>query len=191
MATGTLLTLTLLRHKDPRYTLPMLPALAVVATSWLEYLSARARAWFATVFVTYSAVAFVAISFGTSLLPKSVTLHLPSTSFNPSRVTIFGQHGYLIGPPTHEDWHQADAFKAIARFPRSQRTFAYRGPDTIWFNKHGLNYFALRYDADWVSAGRARFLVDRGPARATPAGYARLESWSLPDGGTLALFERG
>ena len=47
MVVGTYVTFTLLRHKDPRYTLPMLPALAVVATSWLEYVAARARAWIA------------------------------------------------------------------------------------------------------------------------------------------------
>src|SRR5205823_8293537 len=117
----------MLRHKDPRYTLPMLPALAVLATSWLEYLSARARAWGAGIFVAYGALAFLTISFGTSLLPTSVGLDVPSTRFNPSRLTVFAQTGYLTGAPSHEHWHQEEPFLTMSRFPRSQRTFAYHG----------------------------------------------------------------
>ena len=190
MVVGTYVTFTLLRHKDPRYTLPMLPALAVVATSWLEYVSARVRAWSAAVFVTYGAFAFLAISFGTSILPKSVTFDVPSTSFTPTAVTVFGQIGFINGPPTDENWHQVDAFRTIAALPRSQRTFAYEGTDSMWFNLHGLNYYALRYDARWVKVAHARFLIDRGAAHATPRGYVRLERWRLPDGGMLALYER-
>jgi 4-amino-4-deoxy-L-arabinose transferase-like glycosyltransferase len=190
MVVGTYLTFSALRHKDPRYTMPMLPALAVVATSWLELVSARLRAWSAALLVAYGAVAFVAVSFGTSLLPRSVVVDVPSTSFGPSAVTVFGQHGYLIGPPTSEEWHQADPFEAMAAFPRAQRRFAYRGPDTIWFNLHGIGYYALRYDARWVDVTHARFLLDRGRLRPPPTGFVRLERWLLPDGGTLALYER-
>jgi 4-amino-4-deoxy-L-arabinose transferase-like glycosyltransferase len=190
MVVGTYATFTLLRHKDPRYTLPMLPALAIVATSWLEYLSQRARVWGATVLVAYGAIAFLAISFGTSLLPKSITFDAPSTSFGPPVVTLFGQHGYIIGPPTHENWHQDDPFRTIASFPQAERSFAYEGPDTVWFNKHGLSYYAQMYRVKWVEIGRGRFLLDRGEGHATPRGYARLERWRLPDGGTLALYSR-
>jgi len=190
MLVGTYLTFTLLRHKDPRYTLPMLPAAAIVATSWLEYLSGRARASAAAVFVSYGAVAFVAISFGTSLLPKTIGFDVPSTSFGPGQVTVFRQSGYLIGPPTKEDWHQADAFRTIARFPRSQRSFDFEGPESIWFNDFGLDYFSRRFDADWVHGRQAHFLILRGSARTTPPGYARLERWRLPDAGTLALYAR-
>ncbi len=189
-AVGTYVMFTLLRHKDPRYSLPMLPALAVIATSWLEYVAARARVWAATAFVAYGAIAFLAISFGTSLLPRSVVLDLPSTSFTPAAVTVFGQYGYIIGPPTDENWHQADPFRTMATLPRSQRSWAYKGPDTIWFNGHGLNYYSLRYDARKAYLARARFLIRRSAAPVTPPGYTRLERWRLPDGGTLALYER-
>jgi hypothetical protein len=46
------------------------------------------------------------------------------------------------------------------------------------------------YHARWVKTGRARFLIDRGAPPATPPGYARLERWPLPDGGTLAVYVR-
>jgi hypothetical protein len=190
MIVGTYVAFALLRNKDPRYMIPLLPPIAIVATSWLESVSTKARAWAGGVLVTYGAVTFLAISFGTSLLPNSVLLDVPSTSFTPNQVTVFGQYGYIIGPPTRENWHQVDAFETMAAHPPSQRTFAYEGPDSIWFNLHGLNYYALRYDAKWAKVAQARFLIHRGAARATPPGYARLDLWRLPDGGMLALYER-
>jgi hypothetical protein len=192
MAVGTYVIFTLLRHKDPRYTLPMFPALAVLATSWLEYVTAKARAALATVFVAYSAAAFLVISFGTSLLPSSIAVDVPSTSFIPNHVNVFAQHGYIIGAPTDENWHQADAFRIMARLPHSERVFAYRGPYTLWFTDHGLNYYSLRYDVTWVhrKGARTRFLLERSREQAKPLGYVRLHRWPLPDGGTLALFEQ-
>jgi 4-amino-4-deoxy-L-arabinose transferase-like glycosyltransferase len=190
MAAGTYLTFTLLRHKDPRYTLPMVPALAIVATSWLEHVAARVRFWAAAALVAYGGFAFVAISFGTSLIPRTVAIHAPSTSFGPRELTVFSQYGYIDGPPTHENWHQADIFKVIARFPRSQRTFTYEGPDPIWFNYYGLDYYSLRYDAKWLRDGRASFLIELGSPRVVHRGYARLERWRLPDARMLALYKR-
>ena len=191
---GTYVAFALLRHKDPRFTLPMLPALAVIATSWLEYVSTRTRNVLATVLVAYGAVTFLAISFGTSLLPRNSRVDLAvSASFIPEKATIFSQTGSLTGPPTRENWHQVDAFRTMARVPPDQRRFAYEGRETTWFNSSGLEYYALRYDADLVSASHARFLIDRGLQPASPAasGYRRLHRWRLPSGETLALYERG
>jgi hypothetical protein len=191
MAVGTYLTFTLLRHKDPRYTLPMLPALAIIATSWLEYAAARTRAWIEGAFVAYSAVAFLAISFGTSFLPTSLRLdvHAPRLGLE-NGVTAFAQQGYIVGPPTHEDWHQGDAFTTIGRVPQPQRTFAYDGPDTVWFNLHGLSYYTQRYRVRWVEPSHARFFLVRNGSPTTPRGFVRLQRWELPDGGRLALYER-
>jgi hypothetical protein len=188
MVVGTYVAFSLLRHKDVRYTLPMLPALAVIATSWLEYLPARARALTAAAFVAYGTAAFMAISFGTSLLPKQTTIALPSGTFSPGSISVFAQHGYLNGPPTSDDWHQADAFRAMTAFPPSQRRAIYAGPDTMWFNRIGNHYYALRYGAELVPLRRARFLIARD--RKPPAGFSPVSRWRLPDGGSLVLYER-
>jgi 4-amino-4-deoxy-L-arabinose transferase-like glycosyltransferase len=189
MAVGTYIAFSLLRHKDVRYALPMLPALAVIATSWIEYLPARARALTAASFVAYSAAGFVTISFGTSLLPKQTTIGLPSGAFSPGSISVFAQHGYLNGPPTSDDWHQADAFRALMAFSPSQRRVIYAGPDTIWFNRIGNHYYALRYEAELVAFWRARFLIARD--RKAPAGFTPIRRWRLPDGGMLVLYDRG
>lgn len=181
---------TLLGHKDARYTLPLLPPGAVLATSWIESLPAKARNWTAGVFALYGAIAFAAISFGTSLVPKDLELSLPSTSFGPSSLVVFAQRGYLIGPPTHEKWHQEDVFRTMAAAPRAERSFSYVGPTTIWFNEHGLSYYALRYDAAWVSRARAHFLIRRGRSVEAESGFRAVMRWRLPDGEQLALYAR-
>jgi 4-amino-4-deoxy-L-arabinose transferase-like glycosyltransferase len=188
---GGFAAFTVISHKDARYTLPLLPAIAVVATSWLEYLSARARAWAAGVLVAYGATAFFAISFGTSLLPRNAVVDVPAShGVGPTSLVVFAQHGYIIGPPTHEDWHQAESVRALTVVPADHRTFRYEGPDTIWFNEFGLNYYALRYDAQLVTNGPAHFLVYRGPLPSTPPGFVERRRWPLPDGGTLAVYEQ-
>jgi 4-amino-4-deoxy-L-arabinose transferase-like glycosyltransferase len=188
MAVGTYVAFSMLRHKDARYTLPLLPPLAVIATSWLEYVSTRTRALVAGVFVAYSAAAFLAISFGTSLLPKQTTIALPTGRLSPGSLYVFAQHGYINGPPTADEWHQEDVFRAIAAFPAPQRRVAYEGPDTTWFNRLGNRYYALRYNAELVSRGRARFVIAR--SRKPPIGFVRIRRWELPDGERLALYDR-
>lgn len=196
---GTYIAFTLLGNKDARYTLPMLPAVAVVATSWLEYVSARARVALSCIIVVYGAAAFLAISFGTSLLPKDLSLRLgpgpllgniPSLQLGSKATTLFSQVPYIIGPPSSENWHQEDAFRAMERVAPAQRSFAYRGSDSIWFNLFGIRYYALRFDAEWVGIRRAHFLLVRGAAAPDSVRLTRLERWRLPDGGILTLYAK-
>jgi 4-amino-4-deoxy-L-arabinose transferase-like glycosyltransferase len=188
MAAGTYFAFTVLRHKDARYTLPMLPALAIIATSWLEYLSGRVRAVVAGAFVAYSAAAFLLISFGSSLLPKQTTIGLPSGSLSPGSIYVFAQSGYINGPPTDENWHQAEAFRAITAFPAKQRRAIYEGPDTMWFNRLGNHYFALRDNVQLVPLEQARFVLAR--SRSAPVGFSPIRRWVLPDSEPLVLYER-
>ncbi len=196
---GTYAGSTLLRQKDPRITDPLLPAVAVLATSWLACISFRARAVLATAIVAYGAAAFFAISFGTNLLPKTVTVRLGASVFagnipalDGGRITLFAQHGYIIGPPTSENWHQQELFETIDTAAPAKRTFVYRGAESIWFNNWGIRYYALRYGARQVSRlDRASFLIVRGSrSAAIPASFVRISRYSLPDGEPLALYRR-
>jgi hypothetical protein len=186
---GTYGIATLLRNKDVRYTLPMLPAVAVVATSWLEYLATRPRRILSGVIVAYSAVVFAAVSFGISFLPKDARV-AGSTGTDPG-LTIFAQNGYIIGPATHEQWGQNQAFAQIAR-SGGEPTFFFTGPDSIWFNTWGTRYFALLYNLTWVgSPDQAGYLLYRDvPNPPVPSGFGRVGSWTLPDGEPLYLYKR-
>ncbi len=195
---GTYLAFTFVKDKDPRFTLPMLPAVAVVATAWLESLPAKLRRTLTGVVLLYGTAAFLAISFAVPVLPNDLEFRLgsgPALAGIPSigldgKVTLFRRVAYLIGPPTSENWHQEDVFRTMEGVAPGERRFAYIGPFTIWFNQFGLRYYRLRYDASWVSRARARFLIVRGHHDLADLGLrlTPLHRWRLPDGEPLILF---
>jgi hypothetical protein len=179
---------TLVRNKDVRYTLPMLPAVAVIATSWFEYLRPRARRVLSGGLLAYGTVVFLAVSFGTSLLPSDASIGESGTS---PGLTVFAQHGYIIGPPTSEHWYQREVFADIAH-GGAPPTFYFSGSDSIWFNTWGTRYYMLLYGLSWVATpGQANFLVYRSTTPPQiPDGFGSLGTWRLPDGGTLYLYKR-
>jgi 4-amino-4-deoxy-L-arabinose transferase-like glycosyltransferase len=185
---GTYTILTLVRNKDVRYTLPMLPAVAVIATSWFEYLRPRARRILSAGLAAYGAVVFLAISFGTSLLPTNAAIGTGGVS---PGFTVFAQQGYIIGPPSNEHWYQQQVFQQIAHSGGAP-TFFFSGADSIWFNTWGTRYYMLLYNLSWVATpAQANYLVYRDvPNPEVPSGFGRVGTWTLPDGEPLYLYKR-
>jgi hypothetical protein len=211
---GSYIYLSLLVVKDFRYTMPMVPAIAVLATHWLEYLRPKVARWLTGGLVAYSVLAFLVISFGTSLLPNTIRIPLEAHSYTsdlvaralpePLRVTgvvIFDQHSYFVGAPSHDQWHQEDAFKEMAA--RGNGAFAYSGPptasgcvelpvcDQIWFQTWGLRYYGLRYHRAYSVPEAARFLITRGTqAPGATRGFLLVKEWPLRYTSPLRLYER-
>lgn len=204
MIAGTYVAFTLLRNKDFRHTLPMLPAVAVVATSWLENLKPTFRRWLGGGLVAYCLLAFFVISFGTSLLPGRIAIplkarsatsnlfeFLPPESVTVKGIVVFAQHGFVIGQPSGQRWHQDAIFREIA--DRGGKSFAYYGEplETIWFNTWGVRYYGLRYHALWVAPESAQFLIVRGPVVAgSTKGFVQIKEYQLPYDGPVRLYER-
>jgi dolichyl-phosphate-mannose-protein mannosyltransferase len=203
---GTYVGGTLLLNKDARYTLPMLPAVAVVAVHWLDYLGGRLRNALTGGFLAYGAATFAAISFGISGLPDELFVDLdpggpvsaiPETNeqgatLPRSGVRIWAQDGFLNGPPSGENWHQEDLFEEAARSPK--RALFYQGPLTIWFNGFAMQYYGLKHNVTWVATPEEADVAGirtAGDQRVTaPGGFNALRFFSLPDGSTLRLFRR-
>ena len=202
---GVYLCFTALRNKDARYTLPLLPAVAVLAVGWLELVPARLRRSLTAVVVAYGAVVFAATSFGTGLLPRTVAIHVganslmsPTVGADPARapctprcLMLFAQHGYVLGPPSSERWYQQQVFQQIGRAPKSERTFSFEGGDSIWFNTWGTRYYAALVDATWLQPYLGEFAIVRGPQPSPlPAGFRAVADYTLPDGELLELYQR-
>jgi len=160
---GTIVGFTLLWNKDARYILPATVGVAIIATSWLPR-----RRWIEPVLVAGAVVAFQAISFGNPLLPAEARV---------GPVVAFAQHGYLIGPPVHENWHLEEAVAEVAaRWPGG--SVRYVGLDTIWSNPWDVRYYAAKYGLTY----------DEGDPDAT---IARGEvGVALPDGTALTILPR-
>jgi 4-amino-4-deoxy-L-arabinose transferase-like glycosyltransferase len=206
---GCFVAFTLVGNKDPRFTMPMLPAVAVVATYWIDGLRPVWRSAVSGVTAAYCAGTFLAVSFGTPLLPKDLFVTLPSSPFvsglpdfkpNGDIVTVHGvrvwaQQSYPLGAPSDEQWYQEEMFKEAAR--RSvTRTIWFQGPnvDTIWFNVFAMHYFSLRYRVTWVATlPQTDFAAVRtlaGQSAVAPSGFEQIREFSLPDGGGLRLYRR-
>jgi 4-amino-4-deoxy-L-arabinose transferase-like glycosyltransferase len=184
---GTWLVFTFVRNKDARYTLPMLGSLSVLAIFWLDLIREKIRRFASAAIYIYATITFMAISFGISILPKQLSFDMPGHI-----VTAYAQHGYIIGPPSGEQWYQQAIFQRVYAATVS-KTLYYQGPDTIWFNGWGNLYYRDLYGVPLVgSATEANFVAIRATANPmAPTGFRLVQAYpQLPDGTRLALFKR-
>lgn len=97
--------MTYLTHKDPRYTLPALVYLAVLATFWIPSVSRPAlRAAASAAVVAFAAVNFFGMSFGIGGVASRVALTLPGaqgTLIYPGHLTLYEDSGWVRGGPEH------------------------------------------------------------------------------------------
>ncbi|HET8569894.1 MAG TPA: hypothetical protein VFM93_13020 [Candidatus Limnocylindria bacterium] len=206
MASGLYIVATLLVSKDPRYTLPLLPAVAVIATSWLDGRWRRPAIAGTAVLLAYGAVTFLAVSFGTAVLPRAIDLTLPRSplvseipAFDRDGnivalrgVRVWAQQGYPLGAPSAEDWDVERLVTDAAA--RGGRTIWIGGPDEIWTNRYAIAYFArlhgMRALGDVAAADVAAVRARAGEDALAPPGLREIRSYDLPDGGTLRLYGR-
>jgi hypothetical protein len=99
------LGMTLLTHKDPRYTLPALVYVAVLATFWIVAIPRRALRLAVTgALVAVALVNFVGMCFGPGGTQR-VMLALPgarNTIIFPHQLTLYENWGWLRGSPHHD-----------------------------------------------------------------------------------------
>jgi len=184
---GMYLAFTAIANKDPRYTLPMLPAIAVISVWWLSRLKRRSRLIAAAAVAIYSGLMFATISFGTRALPQDLSFTVAQTP-----IRVYAQRGYIIGPPTQEHWYQQQMVELAAAQSAGNRGLLYSGPDTIWFNSWGLSYYTQRYGVPLATSSRnAGVMALRGSHTSTPSpGFRLARHYHLPDGSQLWVYTK-
>jgi 4-amino-4-deoxy-L-arabinose transferase-like glycosyltransferase len=200
---------TLLVSKDPRYSLPLIAGVAVLGTYWIDRVRPPPRTAVAAAISVYCTITFLALSFGSPLLPQKIDVALPKTElvselpdFTPAGdfvafrgLRIWSQQGYPLGRPSADQWHQEELFQIAAR-ESSLRTLWYHGAnvDTIWFNDLAMRYFSLRYGvrlvADPAGADVAAIRTLPVETPGVPLGFSEMRAFSLPDGSTLRVYRR-
>jgi 4-amino-4-deoxy-L-arabinose transferase-like glycosyltransferase len=114
---GGWITMTLLRTKDPRFTLPLLPLLVIIPAAWLASFKAspRVSAMRLGLMVLLGLQAF-AITFGISWLPQELVIargYQGSLSWD---WNLYAQHyQQILGKPRREDWKQDQILQAILK----------------------------------------------------------------------------
>lgn len=184
---GAIFIFTFLSNKDARYTLPIVSSIALVSVFWIDDIEKTKRKLLSMFLVFYSLVTFFSVSFGTSLLPRSIDF-----DFFKTKVVLFAQHGYLIGSPTKDDWKMEQIIFKVKNNSVQNKTFSFEGIDSIWFNKSALSYFAhkegLEFSQDEEKAG---FLLLRSSEeKICPKDFEKVQSDQLPDKTSLVLCKR-
>jgi hypothetical protein len=139
---GGWLAMTLLRTKDPRFTMPLLGLLLIFPAKWLEVLDRRyGHRLFKGVFVALLVVQAYAINFGIQWLPQRVVLAEGYQGSLRWDWNLYMQdfHG-ILGPPRREDWKQDEIFRRITQEARRSETPVRLAviPDLARFNSETL-----------------------------------------------------
>lgn len=117
---GGWLAMTLLRTKDPRFTIPLLGPLMLVPGAWLAAWGRSLLGRMAQVsLVAALAVQAYAVNFGVSWLPPQVILLSGYQGSLRWDWQLFSQHYFgILGAPRREHWAQSDILARVAEEAR-------------------------------------------------------------------------
>ncbi len=113
---GGWLSVTLLRTKDARFTMPLLGLVAILPAAWLQSWKSN---WYMlaakTLLVAVLCFQAYAANFGISWLPQRIVL---AEGFQGSLRwdwNLYLQEFYILGRPRREDWKQTEILRKIAQ----------------------------------------------------------------------------
>jgi hypothetical protein len=163
----------LLRTKDARFTMPLLPLLLLAPGAWLaEWSRSGAGRAVRAVLVTVLAVQAYAVNFGASWLPQEVILMRGYQGSLRWDWQLFSQHYFgILGAPRREDWKQQEIIGRIVQESRLRRSGMSVAlvPDLPRFN-------AINFQ---LPAAEARLPIRFGHLMAAQAGLRAFESYDF------------
>jgi 4-amino-4-deoxy-L-arabinose transferase-like glycosyltransferase len=118
--TGGWLVMTLLRTKDPRFTMPLLGLLAILPGTWIQSWPRRwpARAFKTALLCLVGAQAYMT-SFGIRWLPQEVVIARGYQGSLAWDWNLYSQHYFhVLGAPRREDWRHDDILHRAAEHAR-------------------------------------------------------------------------
>lgn len=137
------LGMTLITHKDPRYSLPALVYMAVLGTGWIAA-AGRWRRLLEGALVLVVAINVIGVSTG---LGSTVRLTLPGgskikTGLAERHLTFYSPDGWLRGAPEH-DGDILALMRGLKRVGAQTVTFDAASSDDLDFNTSGLQVLAI------------------------------------------------
>jgi 4-amino-4-deoxy-L-arabinose transferase-like glycosyltransferase len=143
---GGWLVMTLLRTKDPRFTMPLLGPMLILAGAWIASLPS---AWWGRFLkLTLAAVLLMqayAANFGIRWLPQEVILMRGYTGGLRWDWNLYLQHYFhILGAPRREDWKQEEILRQVSEHARNGQARPHLAliPDLPRFNTTNFNLIA-------------------------------------------------
>jgi Dolichyl-phosphate-mannose-protein mannosyltransferase len=138
------LGMTLITHKDPRYSLPALVYMAVLGSGWIATSTNSARKPLSAVLVAVVALNLIGVSTG---LGHTVRLTLPGapkdSGLAERHITFYSPDGWLRGGP-ESDGNILSLMRGLKRVGVQNITFDAASSDDADFNTSGLQVLALQ-----------------------------------------------
>jgi hypothetical protein len=133
--------MTLITHKDPRYSLPALVYMAVLGTGWIATATRWRRALTGT-FAAVVAINLLGVTIGIGGRARIALPGAPANSVLAERhITIYSPDGWLRGGPEH-DGDLLALMRGLKRVGVRSITFDAGSSDDINFNTSGLQVLA-------------------------------------------------
>jgi hypothetical protein len=175
------LGMTLITHKDPRYTLPVLVFMAVLGTGWIAT-AKRLRTPLTALLVAVVAVNLIGISTGAGGTARVAFPGAPKNSVLAERqLTLYSPDGWLRGGP-ESDGDVLGLMRGLKRAGVHTVTFDAGSSDAIDFNTSGLQVLAIEAGVQptWVYSlatlgPRDAFLLRHAPQPGDPPPCRRLK----------------
>ena len=145
------LGMTLITHKDPRYTLPALVFMAVLGSGWIAT-ATRGRKLLTGALVAVVAINLIGVSTGLGKTIRLTFSGAPQHSTLAERsITFYSPDGWLRGGPEH-DGDILALMRGLKRIGVHTVTFDAASSDEIDFNTSGLQVLAIEAGVEpaWV-----------------------------------------
>ncbi len=137
------LGMTLITHKDPRYTLPALVYMAVLGTGWIAT-AMRGRKILTGILLAVVAINLLGVSTGSGHTLRITLPGAPSgnSALAERHITFYSPDGWLRGGPEH-DGDILGLMRGLKRVGVRTVTFDAASSDDINFNTSGLQVLAI------------------------------------------------
>jgi len=130
-------------NKDIRFIEPLMPAIAILTSYWVFNLPKKFNLIGVGYLILVSIFYFWTVSFEIKALPVSLGFEWKNFVF-----PLYIQHGYTVGVPIRQNWHQQEILKEIVKnIPEDKKDKAVRlnmfYQDKMFFNKENFKYYIL------------------------------------------------
>lgn len=97
--TSGYIILTLFKNKDPRYSMPLLPIISIIATHWVIYLKPILRKIAYPLIAIYLSMTTIFMNFKAIAVQNEITIHIGTSSFR-----LLAREFFIFRFPKKESW---------------------------------------------------------------------------------------
>ena len=135
------LIFTFLSNKDVRYTMPFLPPIAIISTSWISKIrNKKMKSVIIASILIITFFQFVAITNGIDAIPHQKVIKTPFCNIN-----IYSQHVHITHPSVEQNWKIQEILRYINESKNKNQGYQHVGivPNAYRFQPGAFEYYTM------------------------------------------------